>query len=228
MVKAHQLLGSENRPPPGSMEDILRSKHHKPSEEKRTAGIVFSNFLFLFQKQQCVCRVCVCLCVLILAAYWVPRYSLCTTKGGTFYENKDILAAPHNFKGLVEGWDLLLRLGLELVWVRVRSLGNTLYSPKKGRITMLCVCVCVCLWEGERESERLHFLRMKKPGMLHYPFNGKVLLEQQKSNMLVFLLPLDLGRQNLYFFLILSRRHVWFTRLVGSSHRVHFPLINAA
>lgn len=36
------------------------------------------------------------------------NYSTC--KVGTFLGNKDILAEPHNFKGLLEGTDLGLRL----------------------------------------------------------------------------------------------------------------------
>lgn len=78
------------------MEDILRSKHHQPSEEKRTAGIVFSNFVFLFQIQKCVCACSHTCCILrtkipILLENW------------EHLENNDILADPHNFKGLFEG-----------------------------------------------------------------------------------------------------------------------------
>lgn len=51
-------------------------------------------------------------CVLVLATYRVP-------KSAFYQQNEEIFAGPHNFKGVFEGWTLVLRLGLALVKVRV-------------------------------------------------------------------------------------------------------------
>lgn len=62
----------------------------------------------------------------------------------TFIGSEDILVGPHNFKGLLEGSRLglrvMVRIGLMLT-LGVRSLYDVYQSAHKDRTTGKCICV---------------------------------------------------------------------------------------
>lgn len=57
-------------------------------------------------------NMCACVFFYLLHIEYQNLHS--TSKGRTFYRSEDILTGPCNFKGLSEGSDLVLRLGLKL------------------------------------------------------------------------------------------------------------------
>lgn len=69
------------------------------------------------------------------------------------------MAGPHNFKELLEGYDVVLvRVGfwigglVGMIRIRVRSwvMHHVSESPHKVRSTRMCVCRCAC--EGNSEA----------------------------------------------------------------------------
>lgn len=104
----------------------------------------------------CACGVCecVCVCVFLYSLHTEYQNLHSTSKVRTFWGHEDILACPYNFKGLFAGWDMVLRLKLELGlgqgiccdgWVTVRTweMHDVYQSPHKDRGKRMCV---YCLW----------------------------------------------------------------------------------
>lgn len=55
-----------------------------------------------------------CVRLLVLALCWAQKYSFYEEGTDIFSKCEDILAGPHKLKGLFQGYDLVLRLGLQM------------------------------------------------------------------------------------------------------------------